>query len=420
MAPMRILISGGGISGTSLAFWLSKLGHDITVVEWFPTLRATGLQLDLRGHGIEVMKRMGLEQAFRAKSAPEQGLQIVDSSGRRRAYFPANTSGKGLQSFTTEYEIMRGDLCRIIYDATKNRAKYVVGTSVEKFEQMGNRVEVLFSNGDTDTFDLLVGADGQGSRTRKMMLGAKQADGFEPLGGSYAGYFTVPKPIQEGEGYNATAYIGTNNRTIMTRRHSPDQTQIYLMCRTDSEEIKNTRREGLEKQKEAMARVFDGAGWETKDILGRMMKSTDFYCEHIGLVKMNGWSKGNVTLVGDAAYCPSVMTGMGTTSAVVGAYVLAGEIGKHCGDKDSKDGLGKALSAYEQKFRPFMDQVQHGISGNAFIWKIWPTTPFGIGILNFLLGLVSLLRLNVLGEWLLKENVKWELPEYEEMGSMRP
>ena len=80
---MKVLISGGGIAGNALAFWLSKLGHDITVVECFPSLRTTGLQIDLRGHGIEVMKRMGLEQAFRSKLAPEQGLQVVDKSGRR-------------------------------------------------------------------------------------------------------------------------------------------------------------------------------------------------------------------------------------------------------------------------------------------------------------------------------------------------
>ncbi|KFY20138.1 hypothetical protein V491_03955 [Pseudogymnoascus sp. VKM F-3775] len=139
MASLKILISGAGIAGNAVAFWLSKLGHDVTIVERFPGLRITGLQIDLRSHGIEVLKRMGLDEAFRANAAPEQGVQVVDKSGRRRGYFPANTSGKGTQSFTSEYEIMRGDLCRIMHDVTKDRVEYVFGTSIESFEEKDDK-----------------------------------------------------------------------------------------------------------------------------------------------------------------------------------------------------------------------------------------------------------------------------------------
>ncbi|KZL81734.1 fad binding domain protein [Colletotrichum incanum] len=416
MPRMKVLISGGGIAGNSLAFWLSKLGHDITVVEWFPTLRATGLQLDLRGHDIEVMRRMGLEEAFRAKSAPEQGLEFVDSSGRRRAHFPANKSGQGLQSFTTDFEIMRGDLCRLFYDATGDRTQYVFGTSVEHFEEKDDDLEVEFKNGKKDRFDLLVGADGQGSRTRKMMNGTHTPDAFVLLRGLHTSYFTIPQPIQEGEGYNATAYMGTGNRFLMTRRQSPHEMQAYLMCRDNSERFQNARRAGRKEQKELVAEIFRGTGWRTEEILGHMMESEDFYCETIGLVKRDNWSQGRVTLLGDAAYCPSSMTGMGTTSAVVGAYTLAGEIGKHCATENTRENLATALKAYESKFRPFMDQVQEGISEGGLVWKLWPTGPFGISIFNTLVGVASYLKMNVLGEWILRENVmNWDLPEYDEM-----
>jgi 2-polyprenyl-6-methoxyphenol hydroxylase-like FAD-dependent oxidoreductase len=199
MAPLKVLIVGGGIAGNALAFWLSKLGHDTTVIERFSSLRATGLQVDLRGHGIEVLKRMGLEQSFRSKAASEQGIQMVDSTGKRRGYFPANKSGKGAQSFTSEFEIMRGDLCRIIHDATKDRAKYVFGTSVEIIEEKHGAVHVKFADGKKDQFDLLVGADGQWSRTRKMMFANDKTDGFVPLNGMCVAYFTMARPIQEGE-----------------------------------------------------------------------------------------------------------------------------------------------------------------------------------------------------------------------------
>ncbi|KAI2636865.1 FAD/NAD(P)-binding domain-containing protein [Hypomontagnella submonticulosa] len=417
MTQMKVLISGGGIAGNALAFWLSKLGHDVTVVEWFPNLRTTGLQLDLRGHGIEVMKRMGLEQDFRTRMAPEQGLQIVNSAGKRRAFFPANRSGKGLQSFTTDWEIMRGDLCRLLYDHSKDRTKYIFGTSVESFEEKDDGIEVRLSNGNMNKYDLLVGADGQGSRTRRMMLGQDGSDGLHPLHGVYIAYFIMPRPKKEDEEYLATVYTATGRRAMMIRRHNPDEVQVYLMCKNDSEQLKKVRKGDINEEKKILAEIFKDAGWHTEEILRSMMVADDFYLEHLGLVKLDSWSRGRITLLGDAAYCPTASTGMGTTSALVGAYVLAGEIGRHCKDgTNTEDGLTAALKAYDEKFRPFMDQVQKGISEDSGAWgSMMPSTAFGIGVMNFLMGMAALLRLNIIAEWFLKEGVKWDLPEYEEI-----
>ncbi|KAH8592351.1 hypothetical protein B0O99DRAFT_244191 [Bisporella sp. PMI_857] len=420
MVPLKVLISGGGVAGNALAFWLSKLGHDVTVVERFSSLRVTGLQLDLRGHGIEVMKRMGLEQAFRSKSAPEQGIQIVDSSNTRRAFFPANKSGKGPQNFTTEFEIMRGDLCRLIYDATKDRTKYIFGTSVESFEEKDSAVEIRFADGKTNHFDLWVGADGVGSRTRKLMLGSGTADKFYPVKSGesavYVAYFTIPRPLQKGDQYIATSYMAPGRRGVMTRRSNPDSLQVYLGCTSASERLKKARPGDMKEEKAALAEIFAGAGWQIPDIVKDMMDAGDFYCERMGLIKLDSWSRGRVVLVGDAAYCPSANTGMGTTSSMVGAYILAGEIGKHCGGLasggDNKDGLTTAFKAYEEKFRPFMDQVQKGVLESG---SVYPSSAFGIAVINILLGVVSRFNFN-LGKWILKEGVKdWDLPDYKEL-----
>ncbi|KAI6084743.1 FAD/NAD(P)-binding domain-containing protein [Hypoxylon rubiginosum] len=413
---MKVLISGAGIAGNALAFWLSKLGHDVTVVEWFPNLRATGLQIDLRGPGIQVLRRMGLEQAFRAKAAPEQGFQVVDGSGRRRAYFPANKSGKGLQSLTSDFEIMRGDLCHLLHDATEGRAKYVFGTSIESFEERDKGVEVWFTGGKTDTYDLVVGADGQWSKTRKMMLGPDTPDALVPLGGVYTAYFTIPRPIQKGEEYIATVYMATGRRGLFLRRHSPDTVQVYIGCTSDSDKLKNARRGDTQAEKEALAEVFQGAGWQSQEIVEAMRNADDFYCERMALVKLDSWSHGRVTLVGDAGYCPSATTGMGTTCGVVGAYILAGEIARHCGGEDSESGLETALKAYEEKFRPFMDQVQEGVASDSKSWGSMPSSAFGIGVLNSIVGLVSFLRIDV-AKWFLKEDAvkDWKLPEYSEL-----
>ncbi|KAH8660346.1 hypothetical protein BX600DRAFT_383872 [Xylariales sp. PMI_506] len=427
MVPLRILISGGGISGNALAFWLSRMGHHVTVVERFPCLRATGLQVDLRGHGIEVLKRMGLEQEFRARAAPEQGMQVVDSTGRRWAYFAANTSGKGLQSFTTEFEIMRGDLCHLLHDAAaKNQVKYMFGTSIESFVENGSSLDVRFTDGMTDQFDLLVGADGQWSRTRGMMLGAQTPDAFYPVDGQYIGYFTTSRPVKEGEKYIATFYFTTGGRCIMTRRHSPNAIQVYLICNTGSKRLENSRG-NIKEEKESLTDIFQGGGWQTDDILKALEDADDFYLERLGLVKLESWSRERVVLVGDAAYCPSANTGMGTTSSMVGAYILAGEIGKYCGSSqiddagtvsDGKAALGAALKAYEGKFRPFMNQVQAGVleDKRSSMGSSW----FGVAILYCFLAICSFLKINVMGEHVLKERVKgWALPDYEDILTLR-
>ncbi|KAJ5783400.1 uncharacterized protein N7518_009077 [Penicillium psychrosexuale] len=397
MAPKKILISGAGITGNSLAFWLSKLGHNVTIVERFPSLRASGLQIDLRSHGIEVMKRMGLEDAFKAHSIPERKCL----------------------GFSTKYEIMRGDLCRIIYDLSKSRAKYIFGTSIESYEDNDKEktINVRFANATEDTFDLVIGADGQGSRTRKMMLGREAPDAFRPLNGRYIGYFTFPQPIKEGEGYVATMYSAPGGRGIMLRRHNAQEIQAYLGGQTNSEQLKEHLRGDVAEQKEALKEMIQGAGWRADEILGYLKDSKNFYCERLGMVKMPHWSRGRVALVGDAAYCPPVMTGMGTTSGIVGAYVLAGEIGRHCGEPAEKGNgsLMAAIQAYEQTFRPFINQVQAGVAEDEGLWDKISGTAFGIALGNYLMGAASLLRLDVLSKFSTDPVKNWKLPTYKEL-----
>ncbi|KAM0429780.1 hypothetical protein ACHAPT_006386 [Fusarium lateritium] len=414
MAQPRVLISGAGIAGQALAFWLSKAHFNVTVIERFPTLRSAGLQLDLRGLGIEVMKRMGLEKQFRAKGVQEQGLEIVDTFDKRWAYFPANRSGKGLQGFTTDFEIMRKDLCEILHESTKDRVKYMFGTSIQSFKQHDDIVDVTFSDGNKGQFDLVVGADGQASRTRKAMLGPDAEDPTHYLG-AYIAYFTVPRPIPKGEEYKARLYLANGKRVIFTRRNEESRVQIYMAYKTDLEWMKDIRKGDTEREREAFADIFKGAGWETDTILKEMMVADDFYCERLGVVRLDAWSEGRVALVGDAAFCPSATTGMGTTSSMVGAYVLAGEIEKHCRESGT-DGIPSALKAYDETFRPFMDQVQRGLTEGGSFWGKLPTSSFGVIVANIFMWLAMMLRLDVISKRVLREDVgTWKLPDYERM-----
>ncbi|ORY26017.1 hypothetical protein BCR39DRAFT_542224 [Naematelia encephala] len=417
MAPLNVLIVGGGIAGNALAFWLSKLNHKVTVVERFPTLRDTGLQIDLRGHGVQVMKRMGLEDKYRGKLAPEQGVRVVGSSGRQWAFFPAKTSSSGIQSFSTEWEIMRGDLTKLLAEACDGRVEYLFGSSVKDYSEHDKGVHVTFENGTTGDFDFLVGADGVGSRTRRTILEPGQPDPLHPLDNLHVAYFTLPRPIQKDEKYVATVYMGTNGRGIMTRRQNPDSLQVYVGGRTDSGPLTTVKRGDVPAEKKALGDFMRGGGWITDEIVEAFDQADDFYLERLSVVKMDKWSKGRVVLLGDAAYCPSATTGMGTTSSIVGAYVLAGEIAKQKPQPNDINALTRAFTEYENKFRPFMDDVTKGIleSGGGFSM---PTSRIGITMMNLMAGLVSFLKIDVT-RWMVKEHVSgWDLPEYEELSDI--
>lgn len=416
MPNLKVAVSGAGIAGNALAFWLSKLKYDVTVIERFPKLRASGLQIDLRGEGIELLRRMGLEKQFQSKAVKELGAQLVDCDGQRWGYFPANKTGKGPQSFTSEYEIMRGDLCSLIYDATKDRVKYMFGASIESFEDKDGSLEVRLSNGETGHFDLLVGADGQGSRTRGMMLGPDAEDPWQALDECVA-YFTVPRPAAEGEEFLATAYMATGGRSLLTRRHSPDRLQVYLNGQTVSERLKDVEKGNVELEKKVLAETFEGAGWQADELIDLMMETDDFYCERQGLVKMKCWHKERVALIGDAAHCLSAEAGMGSSCAMAGAYILAGEIGSHCGKAGpqcniSQEAISSAFESYDTKYRPFIEKVQKGV-GDPSIFDNIRWTPLTLGIVHRLAWVLSFLRVDTFASIFVdNKSTGWEVPNY--------
>lgn len=416
---LRILIIGAGIAGTALAFWLAKLGHDVTVVERYPELRASGLQIDIRGHGIEVMRRMGLEQAFRDVAVRETGIEVVDSAGRRWGWFPANTSGKGPQSITSEWELMRGDMCRVMHDASKKwGARYVFGKSVGAFEegsaaQGPGGVDVTFSDGSKGRFDLMVGADGASSRTRRMMLSPNK-DVIQYMEESIA-YFTLPSEQKPGEDRRGTGYFTTGGRGVLVRRHDPHIIQVYFIF--SSHHLENIKRGDVPAEKAALAKLFSGAGWRVDELVKGMLEGADdFYCAHAGLVKLDAWSSGagRVVLLGDAAYSTGV-NGTGTSAALVGAYVLSGEIGPG----GNKTDLDTALKRYDEKLRPYTKQLQQGLhaagSGGGW-WERIKESRFGICMLYIMVAVASFLRLDRIAMMFFPGSSEdWNLPDYPHM-----
>ena len=405
MAHLKVLICGGGCAGPFLAYWLARSGHRVTVVERFEALRAAGAQIDIRAQGIEVIKRMGLLDIIRSKVVDEEGLNFVDTEGNIIGTFWANKTGKGAQSFTSEFEIMRGDLVRILYDATKDNVEYVFGKTVDRFEQDKKLVTAHFSDGSSDTFDLLVGADGLGSRTRQAILPPDSPDHLRRLG-MHLAYWIVPR-IETDTNFG-TIYTSPGGRRVMRRSHSPTETQAGFSLNDDSEELRSLSKAPVEQQKKFFARRFQDAGWETQRFIDGMKDTDYFYYSEVAQVQTDTWYKNRVVLLGDAGYCPSPFSGMGITASLVGAYVLAGEINQ------SVENLPQALANYDTVLRPFADQVQ---TLNPKLMRLTaPQTWWGVAIFRLIIRVLCLLRIpEFITRFASEERGGWKLPEYPEL-----
>lgn len=347
-SPRKILVCGGGIAGPALAYWLVRGGHQVTVIERFRGLRTAGAQVDLRGQGIDSVKAMGLLDEVRAHLVNERGVAFVNAQGKPRATIMANRSGKGRQTLTSEYEIMRGDLVRILYDATKNDVDYRFGLSVDGFNQDDDKVTVHFSDSTSGEYDLLVGADGQGSRIR----GAILPEGAEPYWqtGIHMAYWFIPRITSDTD--IRDTYMAPGSRQIMRRSHNPEQTQVYFVLRETSDEASTIHQKPVKQQQRFWASRFRDAGWQTQRFIDGMQDAPFFYSQDVMQVRTDTWSTGHVALVGDAAHCASPYSGMGVSGGLVGAYVLAGEINQTPND------LPVALRRYDATLRPFVNEIQ--------------------------------------------------------------
>lgn len=355
MTQPTVLISGAGIAGPSLAFWLTRNGYRVVIVEIAPGIRPGGQTVDLRGAGGDVVERMGLMDQMRERALDQHGIKWIRADGSTRAEMPVTAfNGNGLVS---KLEILRGDLVDVLYQATKDDTDYRFDTRIEKLEQTDDGVEATLADGMTVQADLVVGADGPHSAVRRLTFGPEEQF-VKPLGG-YNAWFSAPDGVGLDGWYLMYQAPGLN--ASMRPSHDPAVAKAGLAFR--SEPITYDRR-NPDEQRALLNQHFAGAGWQCDALLAAAAAADDFYFDAFVQVHMPTISQGHVTLVGDAGYCASPLSGMGTTLALVGAYVLAGELG----DADSVDaqGIQSACTRYESVMRPFIDNCQdlpNGIDG---------------------------------------------------------
>lgn len=437
MSRLEVLIVGGGVAGPALAHWLSRIGGaHITLVERSPRMRASGQQVDLRAQGVPMMRRMGIEAAVRAAAVREPGTQLVDKNGRTRAFFPAaaGAGDGGRQSFTSEFEIMRGDMVRILYGLTagKDNVTHLFDTTIDSFTQdeegdPNGKVHVTFQDGRNEDFDMVVGADGTASRTRRLMLGPDAPDPRHHLGG-YIGYFSILSDPGDPE-RGTLCHLGglPVSRVIGTRKDCAELTRVYMLIHGKHPMLDpldaaiRSKDKDVAQLKEAWARLYDGAGWQCDrftDALRHAPEADDLYCTPYEEVRLpvGSWSRGRVVLVGDAAHCQTA-GGFGTTLGLIGPYILAGEIAKQLLEADGASptaaAVTRAAELYEEKFRPIAT-ASHGDKKNNLESLLWPRSGLGIGLLHTIAGLAAYFRLEHAAGFEDKAS-KWELPDYPEL-----
>jgi len=409
---LKILIAGGGIAGHSLAFWLTKTRLDIsiTIVERASEPRTTGQAVDIRDAAVELMKRMGIEEQVRAKHTTEQGLAFVNSSGKIIAEIAATGDAKN-QSATSEYEILRADLTQILLEAVEKRShiNYIYNDKITSLTQTEHEVHVTFQGGTKDTFHLVVAADGATSKTRNLILDEEVTKDCYKFLGQYTAFFSIPSQPEDTKlwlWYNAPP-----GRMISTRPHqNPATIGAYLAITTPSHSKKDPKVEeilekGVEQQKTMLHEYFGEAGWQSKRILAGMDVATDFYMSRIAKVRLSKWTNERGAVLGDAAVATM---GTGTSLAIAGAYILAGELSKI---KSSAD-IPSALTRYEEVLRPLTNKSQ-GMPA-IFPQALSPQKDWGIKVLNSILWALSKLKafklLGMIGE--IPGN-DYKLPEYE-------
>jgi 2-polyprenyl-6-methoxyphenol hydroxylase-like FAD-dependent oxidoreductase len=397
MSRKSILISGAGIAGPTLAYWLSKRGFEATIVERAPGFRTGGYMIDFWGVGFDVAKRMGLVPRLRQARYVIDHLKFVDQRNRVRSELGGELLTGALgDDFVS---LPRGDLARIIFDQVEGRIETIFGDSVSAIEETPTAVEVTFEKARARQFDLVAGCDGLHSGVRALVFGPEKS--FERYLGYYAASFVTDDYAPRDEhtylsysapGRQISRYGLRGNRTAF----------FFIFLRQQKLDRSREEADG----RRILHETFAGDKWEEiPEILRRLDRCDDLYFDSVSQIRMPRWSCGRSVLVGDAAYCPSLMAGAGSSFAMAGAYILAGELERAGGDFLS------AFEAYEKKLRPFIERKQESALG--FAGSFTPRTGFGLFVRDQVLRMAN--RFRPVSHWLMERFVSdhYSLPNYD-------
>lgn len=339
----HVLISGASFAGLATAFWLARLGFQVTVVEVASGLRKGGTPVDIEGETIGILQRMGMFDAVRAKALPPRAFEFKDAEDHTLGGFGVDTGAEAQPR--TRFEIHRDDLLDILFSGIDGSVELLFGRSIKHLDDEEDEVTVTLDDGTRRSFALVFGCDGNRSNTRKLVFGDET--NFTYFMGGYV-YLKVV-PVTGILPPNVSQVFSVPGRTAMLNGYD-DRTDIGLAFRTAGE-IEYDYRDRAQ-QRAMIHDHFDGLGWKVPAALEQVDTDDDFYFDRINQIRMPSWSKGRVALVGDAGYCVSPVAGMGGSMAIIGAGRIAEAIERHGAD------YAAAFQDYRDKLHGFVEEVQ--------------------------------------------------------------
>ncbi|RZN31706.1 FAD-binding monooxygenase [Bradyrhizobium sp. Leo121] len=359
-AQRKILICGGGIAGPTCGYWLHRYGYSVVIAERAKSLRDGGQNVDIKGAGQLVMRKMGLADAILANNTLEQGQKYLDKTGKVVAAFPRGAIG----GLTADFEVLRGDFAKILFDLTRDACEYRFGTYVTRLDEKDDCIAVAFNDGNVENFELVICAEGLNSSTRGMVLAEETQLLYL---GAYMSFFNVPR-LPEDDNWAHTVN-GIGGTFITLRPGTATETTVLMTFLRDGSDV---AADDPAARKRLLLEALKGRGTVADRIIAALGSVEDFYFGPMSQVHASAWSKGRFVMVGDAAYCPTPFTGEGTALGLVGAYVLAGEIKRNASHV-------AAFRAYETLVRPYAEASRRRINVR-LIRLMHVKTWFGIAI----------------------------------------
>lgn len=363
-----ILISGAGIAGTTLAWWLAGNGFTPTVVERAASTRTSGAPVDVQGDAVATVTQMGVVDRLRAAATTVHEMVVVDDRGRPRARIGMNAFASG----DGDIELPRNDLARILQDAGRDRADYIFGDEVVALAQTPSAVEIRFASGIERSFDLVIGADGLHSRIRRLAFGSE--DRFV----HHKGFYVATIPVS-GDDLNPNQVLLHNTPGRSLALHpGRDRAMAAFIFRHPP--VADFDHRDTDQHKAILAAAYKGESWRVPDILERALAASDLYFDAVSQVVIDTWSAGRIGLLGDAASSTSLFGG-GTSLAINGARLLAEELA-------ATPDTATALARYEQRHRRAVRPRQNGMGFVSGL--IVPRSRPGIAARNFALRTLQL------------------------------
>lgn len=346
----KVLISGASIAGPVLAYWLHAYGFHVTVVEKANAVRGGGYPIDLRGTAMDAAARMGLRDKLMAANIRTRKLSFVDRSGKIVGSVRPESITGGVEG--RDVEVLRGVLASMLWEITRDDVEYIFDDSIDSLVDHDGGVDVTFKSGTKRTFDLVVGADGLHSNVRRLVFGAESQ--FERyLGRYFVGFMADNRLKISRECWCFNAPTGHN---VVQYAVGDDPPMVHAFFSFACAERPPVDRRDLEAQRKLFEKEFADVGWTAPQLMDPLRQDDTAFFDAVSQIHMPSWSKGRVVLVGDAGYAPSFLSGQGSSLAMVGAYVLAGELASNPDHRT-------AMASYERILRPFVAANQALVEG---------------------------------------------------------